>query len=491
MPRSMMLCDVPRVRTGRHRSPQVAVLGAGVAGLVAAYELGGLGYDVDVYEASPRVGGRIHTHRFGSELSAPYAELGAMRIPTKHRHVMRYISELGLAGRVRPFRTLLSEAGNYVSSESGPVRLSESMPALVGSLQGRLPRSGYREASLRFAAFLTLAVEAVAPAYMRGQLTGNPMQIGRLVDRLDGMDLRPYLPEPGRSARLAEFFVDNPGFRSLLPPDLDGFIDDIVTETSADLVSLDGGMDALPRRLADALTGAVCVDHKVVEIRARKQDVVIELVHANRTIVRRYDYALCAIPFSALRHIRLYDFDPDKLVIIRKIEYCPATKVAFYCREPFWRDDGISGGASFTGGGIRQTYYPDIGSVLLASYTIGEEADRLGRMMPADRHEYVRQQLATVHPRILESGMIRSAVSLAWGQDEWTRGGCTVRWGKDGGQVVEELELAATPQSHLFFAGEHCSRNPAWIDGAIESALEAVDGIDADLTGSYPMRRSA
>ena len=485
-----MLCDIHRARTVRDRSPQIAVLGAGIAGLVAAYELGDLGYDVDIYEASPRIGGRIHTHRFGSEPSAPYAELGAMRIPIKHRHTMKYISELDLADRVRPFRTLLSEANNYVSAEQGAVRLSEATPALVGALQKRLPRTGYRQASLQFAASMTLAVEAIAPVHMRGQLTGNPMLVGRLVDRLDGIDLRPFLPGPDRPPRLAEFFLAHPTFRALLPLDLQGFIDDIVTETSADLVSLEGGMDALPRRLADALAGTVCVDHKVVGIRARRQDVVIELVHANRTIVRCYDYVLCAIPFSALRHIRLYDLDPEKLGVVRDIEYCSATKVAFYCREPFWRHDGISGGASFTGGGIRQTYYPDSGSVLLASYTIGEEADQLGRMTPSDRHEYVRQQLAKVHPQILEPGMIRAAVSVAWGQDEWTRGGCTVRWGKEDGQIAEEVALAATPQNRLFFAGEHCSKNPAWIDGAIESALDAVGGINADWTGSYSMRRT-
>nr|AKG47160.1 HysO [uncultured bacterium] len=490
MPRSIVLCDSPRARTVRNRGPQVAVLGAGIAGLVAAYELGGLGYDVAVYEASPRVGGRIHTHRFGSEPSAPYAELGAMRIPTKHRYTMRYVSELDLVDRVRPFRTLLSEAGNYLWAGERPVQLSRAIPALVAALQERLPRAGYRDASLHFAAFLILAIEAVAPVRMRGLLTGNPMQVARLVDRLDGIDLQPYLSGPDRPARLAEFFLDNPTFSALLPHGLDRFIDDIVTETSADLVRLDGGMDALPRRLADALAGTVSVDHRVVGIRARRRDVVIEIVHANRTIVRSYDYVLCAIPFSALRHIRLYDLDEDKIGVVRDIEYCSATKVAFYCREPFWCDDGISGGASFTGGGIRQTYYPDDGSVLLASYTIGEEADQLGRMNPADRHEYVRQQLANVHPRILEPGMIRAAVSVAWGQSEWTRGGCTVRWGKSDDQVAQEIALAGSPQSRLFFAGEHCSKNPAWIDGAIESALDAVDAIDADRTG-YSVRRTA
>jgi monoamine oxidase len=96
-----------------------------------------------------------------------------------------------------------------------------------------------------------------------------------------------------------------------------------------------------------------------------------------------------------------------------------------------------------------------------------------------------------VHPRILEPGMVRSAVSLAWGQDEWVRGGCAVRWGKGDSQVVAEQEIATVPQNHLFFAGEHCSTNPAWIDGAIESALAAVDGINAHVTGSYAIRQSA
>ena len=87
--------------------------------------------------------------------------------------------------------------------------------------------------------------------------------------------------------------------------------------------------------------------------------------------------------------------------------------------------------------------------------------------------------------------MIRAAVSVAWGQSEWTRGGCAVRWGKDDDRVAEEIALAASPQNHLFFAGEHCSKNPAWIDGAIESALDAVDAIDADRAGSYSVRRTA
>ena len=84
---------------------RITIIGAGIAGLVAAYELEQLGHHVEVLEGSRRIGGRIHTHRFGSSPAAPLIELGAMRIPTKHRNTMRYIAKLGLTDKVWDFST--------------------------------------------------------------------------------------------------------------------------------------------------------------------------------------------------------------------------------------------------------------------------------------------------------------------------------------------------------------------------------------------------
>lgn len=75
---------------------QVTILGAGIAGLVAAYELERLGHQVDIIEGSPRIGGRGWTHRFRDGPGAPQIELGAMRIPKEHQHTLHYISEMGL-----------------------------------------------------------------------------------------------------------------------------------------------------------------------------------------------------------------------------------------------------------------------------------------------------------------------------------------------------------------------------------------------------------
>lgn len=467
------------------------MLGAGVAGLVAAYELRKRGYEVDVYEAGDRVGGRILTHRFGSGPAASLAELGAMRIPTDHLLTLGYLDELGLADRIRPFRSLLAEGNAYLATASGPVRVAQASPRLVRALRDRLPDRAHRPESLLLAAWFATVVEAIAPPRLRGLITPGSGAMRALLDLLDRLDLAPYLDPGGGPADLARFFADHPGHRLALPRELDGFVSDILTETSPRLVRLDGGMDALPARLAAALGDAVRLRHRLTGLRVRERDVILELSVPGRTLLRRADYAVCAVPFSALRRVRLDGLPREKLDVIRETEYCRATKVAFHCREPFWRRDGITGGASFTGGDIRQTYYPEHGSALLASYTIGDDADRLGRMSPRERHEHVRRQLARVHPELDEPGMVLGAVSRAWGGDDAAGAGCTIRWGMTARAAERQRELAARPERHLFFAGEHCSALPAWIEGAIASAVDAVDGLDAHRTASYPVGRPA
>ena len=74
---------------------KVLILGAGMAGLVAAYELSKSGHDVTVLEARTRPGGRVHTLRepFSDGL---FAEEGAARIPENHDLTLKYVKEFAL-----------------------------------------------------------------------------------------------------------------------------------------------------------------------------------------------------------------------------------------------------------------------------------------------------------------------------------------------------------------------------------------------------------
>nr|AHE14776.1 EspO-like indole-3-pyruvic acid imine synthase [uncultured bacterium] len=468
----------------RHRGsqPRVTVIGAGIAGLVAAYELERLGYRVEVLEGSRRIGGRIYTHRFGPQPDAPYAELGAMRIPTKHRYTMGYLHRLGLDDDLVPFRSLGADQNALLGTGNGYVRLRDAAGTLLDDLRSGLSHNGYHEETLLFGAWLSVVVNAIAPPAQREGLRRDLS--ARLLDLVQGLDVRPYVRDADQGlVDLHGAFAAYPVLRAACTGDLGSFLDDILTETSPELVRLRGGMSRMAHRLARRIRGPILCGREVTGIDVGADGVLLQVREAGRHVTRCTDYVVCTIPLPLLRRINLAGVSDDKLDAIRSVQYVPATKVAFHCREPFWEDDGITGGASCSGGRIRQTYYPSadgdpaFGAVLLASYTIGEDADVLGRMPAPARYTAVLTELGRMHPQLLQTGMLLNAVSVAWGQYRWSGGGCSVRWGLDAAAGEEMRRRVAEPEGHLFFAGEHCSSTPAWIDGAVESAREAVAGI--------------
>ena len=114
---------------------------------------------------------------------------------------------------------------------------------------------------------------------------------------------------------------------------------------------------------------------------------------------------------------------------------------------------------------------------MLASYTIGDDAERLGIMSDEQRYSYVKDIVSQIHPEINTPGMLVDAATIAWSNYKWGGGGCTIPWGGNlSGEFNHDLNYleAARSQNRLFFAGEHCSRFPAWLQGSIESALEAI-----------------
>ncbi|GAA0412163.1 NAD(P)/FAD-dependent oxidoreductase [Streptomyces luteireticuli] len=478
------------------KRPYVLVIGAGIAGLIAAYELERRQFRVDIIEADSRIGGRIRTHRFGTGPGAPSVELGAMRIPDRHRLTLEYIDRMGLTGKLRTFSTLLSEENAFLHTDGGFVRIRDASGPLCAGFRADLaprdPGPGGQDPVVVFGAWLTAIVDAIAPPDLREALRADLRH--QLLDLVARIDPAPHLRGAARDRiDLHSLFSAHPDIRSGCSGRLNSFLDDILTETSPALLRLDGGMDQLPGRLAARLKGRILCGRRVTGIGVRDDEVLVRVGHGVRTTLRRADFAVCTVPFPALRTMRLRGLDDDKRAVLDDVVYCPATKVALHCREPFWHDEGIRGGASFTGGLIRQTYYPPVdgapgrGAALLASYTIGDEAERLGRLPARRRHRVVLDELAAMHPQLRTPGMVLGATSAAWGSSRRSVG-CATRWGKSAAQCEEERRRAARPVGRLFFAGEHCSAAPAWIEGAIGSALDAVNALVHYVPGRRPVR---
>lgn len=452
------------------------MLGAGIAGLVAGYELEQLGYDVVVLEADSRIGGRVFTRRFGGP-DGPIAEFGAMRIPADHRFTMRYVDELGLRHRLRPFRTILSDPHNYLRIGSQLVRVRDAAAPLIRDTERYAGENSSRRDTLLFVGWLHAMVRAIAPRELRELGRGDARKMLALADRLD---MASFLHDD--RVDLDAAFRAYPQLRAACSSRLESFLDDLIRESGTDMLTLTGGMAQLVDGFACRIRGPIYTGQEIVGLDVRRDGVSVHGAGARSRSVMTYPIVLCTIPFSVLRGLSLTGVGADKLDAIATLDYGSATKVALHCREAFWIRDGIAGGGSAPGGLSRQTYYPDAGadggSVLLGSYTIAEDADVLGQLSEPVRHAVVTDELAELHPQLRQPETVLETMSVAWGERRWNKGCAARRWGMTDAERAREVERAARPQGRLFFAGEHCSISPAWVNAGIESALGAVAQID-------------
>ena len=467
------MLDMCRLKN-QPQAKKITILGAGIAGLVAAYELERLGHEVEIIEASDRIGGRIWTHRFGDGENVAYGELGAMRIPSEHDYALHYIREMGLGDKLCKFVTVFEEQNALMNIEGQVFRMKDAPRILQERNRGIFKDRRYSEKTRLFAAWLQTIVNTISPGSLRESLERDLET--HLMDELERLDLEPYFSEDDETIDLQNFIKENPSFRARCSQALDMFLSDILIETSHDLLQIEGGTEQIIDRLVASIKGNIKCNTEVTGLQVCKNNVRVSLRENEELYTRNCDYVLCTIPFSVLRKLDLVGFDERKLESIHNTVYCPATKVAFNCAERFWEKDGIRGGASFSGEGIRQTYYPSVkgNTTMLASYTIGDDADKMAAMVEQERYAYVKNVVGKIHPEIKQEGMVVDTASIAWGDYKWSAGGCTIHWdGNESNHTINYLE-AARPQNTLFFAGEHCSRFPAWIEGSLESALEAV-----------------
>jgi tryptophan oxidase StaO len=466
-----------------NKSKSITILGAGIAGLVAAYELEKLGHNVDIMEGSSRIGGRIWTYRFSKDCPASYGELGAMRIPQEHEYVLHYIHLLGLGNKLCKFSTIFEEPNALLHIRGSLFHVRDLAVQTLDKHYQNLFLSGrYREKTLLFAGCLKTMMEVIGSEDLMKLLEDDLISI--VLDELEKLNLEPFFSNNDKTVDIHTFFKTYNSFQELFDNAVGLFISEILTETSPNLLQLEGGMDQLTNSLAAAVQGKISCNQEVVSLHVLEDGVDLSWLEGGVLHTRHCDYVLCTIPFSILRRMNLSGFDSEKLETIHKTIYWPATKILLNCQRPFWKEKGIFGGASFSDEGIRQIYYPSVNNnssnnnVLLASYTIGHNAKQLDKMSEKDLYAYTIKSLSKLHPEINMQGMLLDKITMAWGNHKWSMGACSVPWnyGRKHGSYSYTSDISR-PQNTLFFAGEHCSNHPAWIQGSIESALQAVHNI--------------
>ncbi|MFA5883607.1 MAG: flavin monoamine oxidase family protein [Acidimicrobiia bacterium] len=444
------------------RPARVAVVGAGMAGLVAASELLRAGHDPVIVEAQHRVGGRVLTLR---EPFAPglWAEAGAMRIPRSHALTLALIDRFGLP--TRPF--------------------TMENPQTYCFFGGQRIRHGDLGADPTVLGFETLAHERMPPAQLWGaELEPFAARLRELGDdawhaiasEYDQYCVREFLELQQWSEGAIEMFgllfnqeaLMNSSFLELLREELGGYY--------TDLVYLDGGTDLLPRAFLPELASRIRFGAKVVALEQSDTSATVYCRNASGRFSVEADYVVLTAPFPVLRHVEvLTPFSRAKQRAIRQLHYDASAKVFLQFRRRFWEeDDGIVGGGTVTDLAVRNVYYPDHGrdtgrGVVLASYTWGEDAQRWGSLTPEDRVLQALEDVSRIHPQAPDEFEV--GASKMWHDDEFAGGAFALF---DPGQQTLLYDAIVAPEGRIHFAGEHASLAHAWIQGAIESGVRAA-----------------
>ena len=448
----------------RTRTPKrVVIIGAGLAGLAACYQLAQAGHDVTVLEARTRAGGRVHTLRepFADGL---HAEAGAMFIPDSHDLTMHYI---------RLFRIPLA-----------PIPMQKRSPVLY--LDGRRFSSDDSRTINRLLNLSPeekrLGLDGMTDKYLIPVL--NEMGDARSLDwpperlkKYDRMTYAEFLrsrgatPDAVRLLRLNDADLTGDGVDAVSA--LMVLRESALNQNAVELYTIRGGTDLLPKALASHLSTKIRYGSPVTKIEQDAREVRATFLQAGASETITADYLISAIPFTILREIEVApQFSEQKQRAIRELQYTSVVRVYVQSSREFWMNAGL-GVSAYTDLPIMAIVNSTLNQPgtrgLLESYMAGERARRAAAMSESERLEFTSTEMEKVYPGVRKN--FEGGASVVWDLDRWARGAYS--WFKPG-QMTELLPHIARPEGRIHFAGEHTSSWPGWMQGAFQSGHRAA-----------------
>lgn len=477
----------PPQLSGTRKGASVLVLGSGLAGMLAAYELSKAGYKVQILEYQNRAGGRnwslyggdTYTELGGATQKVAFApgnylNPGPWRIPFHHRTLLHYAKQFNVA--LEPFIQFNHNAFVHSSGAFGgkPVRFNAAAADFEGNVAELLAKAVNQKALDQ-----ELSKEDREKLLEALRMWGMLDKDMRYVAGLSSSSHRGY-DRPGGGGVDAAPIPSKPyAFSDVLDSgiwrNMSFFMNQEMQTTMFQPV---GGMGMIGKAFERQVKPMITYNAEVTKIIQDKTGVTVTYTDMAKSMIgqARADFCVCTIPLGVLNQIE-NNLSPAKQAAIQAVPYGASVKIGLEMRRRFWEDDDyIYGGHSFTNQDIALVSYPnnsmfkDGPAVVLGAYAGGRSAYRLSAMTPEQRIEAALTQGSVFHPNSYRKEFITGA-SVAWSRVPWTMGSCG-QWNEETRKTHYQTIVAM--EDRVVLAGEHASYVGCWMEGALLSSLDAI-----------------
>jgi monoamine oxidase len=473
--------------THNPKGTSVLILGAGMAGMCAAYELRKAGYQVKILEYNNRPGGRnwslyggdTYTELGGATQTVQfdqglYINPGPWRIPHHHYALLDYCKLLNI--QLEPF--LQINYNTYLHSANAFGGKPQRFKAVEADFQGyvaeMLAKATHQN---KLAQPVTKEDREILLEALRGW--------GALDERYEyakgllSSERRGYLSDPAGGTTADPVLSDPIPMQDLLKSGLWGFLSvSRIFDYQPTIFQPVGGMGVIGKAFGRELGPIIQYNAKVTEITQNDQGVTVAYQDSQQggaVQTASAQWCICTIPASILSQIPINVGAPLKSAI-DAIPYEASVKVGLQFKRRFWeQDEAIYGGISFTDLPISMIAYPntryqDSGpGVLLGGYMFGPEAYQMTALSPAERVRKAVEWGSQIHPQYRTE--YQNGVAVGWHRVPWTLG-CFGSW-TDETRARHYKNLCAI-DGRIVLAGEHVSHLGGWQEGALLSALDTI-----------------
>jgi len=480
---------LPKLAADFGKGKSVVILGAGIAGLVAAYELGKAGFSCTVLEARHRPGGRSWSVRDGSKVeftdgtvqtcswsNGGYLNAGPARIPSIHTHLLDYCHELGVPVEIEVNVSRSALMQSPALNGGKPVQQRQVIHDTRGYLAELLSKAINKHT---LDEELTSADASLLKDFLRG--FGDLDNDGKYTG-----STRAGFTTP-RGAGLSEPVIHTPlKLHELLAADMSkGEFYEEQIDWQATMFQPIGGMDQISFGFARAIAPeTIQFDCAVTEITTGEKSVSIAYTKAGSPHTLSADFCICTMPISVLAGTK-NNFSTETQNAFRGMPMTALYKVAWEAPRFWEKDNNIYGGISFLNHPVDLVWYPtdklfSPTGVLVAGFN-SERDDVTGKptafgALPdtAAKLNASRAAVETLHPG--KSSLLSKPIYVNWSKIPYSLGCFANNHLGTSAPAYAQLDK---PEGRTYFAGDYMSHLVGWQEGALLSAHHAIERIAA------------